>query len=222
MKLYLTSYRIPNIKALFSLFDRPAAELRGLLVMNAKEHYGSQGEAAISSTLKYLYALGFKYVEVFDLRNAALKGESLRKKLHEQDFIYVAGGSGHDIMAAINDTKVAAILKNAIDAGVVYIGESAGAIVLGPSLIGFDSIEAQGDTGSYTGEGLALIDTIIVPHNDSPDEKYAGRAPSIQDQNPGLKVLALNDNQALVTNGDLEQIVSGDDNHSRLAYQKQF
>ena len=125
-------------------------------------------------------------------------------------------------MAAINDTKVAAILKNAIDAGVVYIGESAGAIVLGPSLIGFDSIEAQGDTGSYTGEGLALIDTIIVPHNDSPDEKYAGRAPSIQDQNPGLKVLALNDNQALVTNGDLEQIVSGDDNHSRLAYQKQF
>ena len=59
MKLYLTSYRIPNIKALFSLLDRPAAELRGLLVMNAKEHYGSQGEAAISSTLKYLYALGF-------------------------------------------------------------------------------------------------------------------------------------------------------------------
>ncbi len=222
MKLYLTSYRIPNIKALFSLFDKSAAELKGLLVMNAKGHYGSQGEAAIGSTLKYLYALGFKYVEVFDLRNAALKGESLRKKLHEQDFIYVAGGNGHDIMAAINDTKVAAVLKNAIDTGAVYIGESSGAIILGPSLIGFDSAEAYGDTGSCTGEGLALIDTIIVPHNNSPDEKYAGRAPSIQAQNPGLKVLALNDNQALVISGDLEQIVSGDDNHSRLAYQKQF
>lgn len=219
MKLYLSSYRIPNKRALAKLFTKPITELSGLLIMNAKENDGAKGKRAISTTQEFLLNIGFKRVEVCDLRTLASESFDIEQKMLSQDFLYFAGGRSYELITAINDTMSSDCIKSAVKAGVVYIGESAGATVAGPSLVGFDSVEKHRHSGRSVDIGMNMVDTLIVPHNDSPYEKYRGRAPNIQAQNPGIKVLPLNDNQALVIDGDSEEIVSGDDNHSRAAYQ---
>lgn len=207
MKLYLSSYRIPEFSTCANLFDKPIGELSGLVITNAKENRSPEEQNRKFESLRHdLAGLGLAKIVFQDVRKLMRKADAA-DQLEDYNYIYAAGGNTFDLVKAITESGFEGPLRHFINEGRTYIGESAGAIAIGPSLAGFNTTDEQKDA-SIT-KGLGLIDTIIVPHNDSLDARYTDRAKYIQELNPGCNVLPLNDNQALVINGRASSVVSG-------------
>ena len=85
------------------------------------------------------------------------------------DVIYIIGGNTFYLMDMIRKYNFDKVIKNAIDNGIIYIGSSAGSIILGNSVkyaLPFD--ENNVDVKDFT--GLKVIDGIIIPHANKKEE----------------------------------------------------
>ena len=87
------------------------------------------------------------------------------KKLKNNDYIYVTGGNTFFLLQEMNRTGAGSLIKTQINAGKLFIGESAGAVVLAPD------IEYSKETDNplaapllKTFEALNVIDFYPVPH----------------------------------------------------------
>ncbi len=58
----------------------------------------------------------------------------IEQKIKENDFIYVTGGNSFYLMQELKKSGADAIIKEEIENGKLYIGESAGAIILSNSI----------------------------------------------------------------------------------------
>lgn len=91
--------------------------------------------------------------------------EIIDSKIKKNDFIFVAGGNTFFLLQELRRTGADKVLVREINKGKLYIGESAGAIVVSPD-IGYsaimDSVEKAPGLQDYT--GLNLIDFYVVPH----------------------------------------------------------
>jgi peptidase E len=194
MKLLLTSYRIPNPDKLADLLDKPIDQTVGLIVTNAKERRTPE-ERAIK-----LKALQDDLAQIGLINTAGIDLRTGTPALEDYDYVFAAGGNTFALRKAMIDTGFDEKLKEYLDNGGVYVGESAGAIAVGPSLRGFESIDNYFDGAPF--EGAGIIDAIIVPHNDSADPAYNNRYPEIQAVNPDLTVIPLGDKEEYVINTD--------------------
>lgn len=206
MKLYLSSYRIPHIEALSGLFDRSLDKLEGAILINAKDDKpAEERQQKLAALQTDLAAIGLGSTVLVDLLDHD-DARRIGRQLARFDYLYAAGGNTYSLRRAMKKSGFDFAISHLLETNQVYIGESAGALVAGRSLRGFESMDDA--SGATAWDGLGLIDTIIVPHNDSPDPRYAGRAPEIAAANPGFEVLPLNDNQALVVDHEQRQVVT--------------
>lgn len=208
MKLYLSSYRIPHSKEFFGLFDgKKPSKLTGGIIVNAKDKKPAEDrEKKLAALQDDLAGIGLKKTVLVDLVHDFSSPRAMGRKLAEYDYLYVAGGNTFDLRRAMKKSGFDTIARHLVADGQVYAGESAGAIVAGPSLRGFEHMDELANPRKVVYEGLSLIDTILVPHNDSPDERYRDRAGLIMEANPGLPVMPLNDTEAYVVNDDQQRI----------------
>lgn len=89
----------------------------------------------------------------------------IANKLERNDYIYIAGGNTFFLLQEINRSGAGNIIKDQINAGKLFIGESAGAIILA------SNIEYSKDTDDPLAapllksfEGLNVIDFYPVSH----------------------------------------------------------
>ena len=83
--------------------------------------------------------------------------------INECDIIYISGGNTFYLLNELRKSRAAQAIKNAVKAGKIYIGESAGAIVAAPdtryaTLMDENSVNVSDFTG------LNLVDFFTVPH----------------------------------------------------------
>lgn len=142
---------------------------------------------------------------VDELEISTLPYETIKSKLEENDFIYVAGGNTFFLLQELKRTGADKVLIQEINKGKLYIGESAGAIVVAPD-IGYsaemDNVEKASELKDYS--GLNLIDFYVVPHYKNWEMgKAAEKIISTYSTSIHLKVIR--DNQAiLIENGNVE------------------
>ncbi len=192
MKLYLSSYRVPQPDKLFELIGKDPSEIKGAIVTNAKDRRTSEEQALKLKNLQDdLASIGLTDTVVVNLRSSDVPFDEI-------DYVFAAGGNTFALNQAIQDTGFKDKLVNYLNSGGVYVGESAGAIVAGPSLRGFEGLDNYFEGAPFSGMGIT--GTIIVPHNDSLDPQFANRAPDIKKANPGIDVLPLNDNEDWIVN----------------------
>lgn len=208
MKLYLSSYRVPTPDDLFELLPSKPELTSTAMIINAKDDGRPEKERRqkIESARDYMVSLGL-LVTPIDLKNYANQSE-LGRDLSNFPLIYALGGNTFALRERMRLSGLDLILPELLAAGTVYFGESAGAIVVGPTLNGFGSMDDPLNLNEDM-KGVGLIDKILVPHNDSSDLKYNGRSRHIIKVNPGQEVVALNDNQAYIVNGLNSKIVTG-------------
>ena len=83
--------------------------------------------------------------------------------INECDIIYVSGGNTFYLLNELRKSCVWQAIKNAVKAGKIYIGESAGAIVASPDTRYATLMdENSAKTSDFT--GLNLVDFCVVPH----------------------------------------------------------
>ena len=89
----------------------------------------------------------------------------------------------------------------------MYGGGSAGSIVAGPTLKHFEAADDPNEAPEVILEGLGFTESVVVPHMDN--VKFKDLIHSIHDQlkADGFKTVPLTDAQALVINGNDEQVI---------------
>jgi dipeptidase E len=204
MKLYLSSYRIPTPEDFYELTGK-SENIKAAIITNAKDNRDPvESKQKTDSLLAYLGDLGVVST-LIDLRK--LNTQSVVPALQDYDVIYGHGGNTFNLRQAMAvsgfDVHALELLE---DREIVYVGESAGAIVMGSTLKGFETVDGLEEVrGDVVWDGLSLVNKVIVPHADSPD--FSDRVAPLQKMYPDA--IVLNDNQALVVNGGHSRVVSG-------------
>ena len=212
MRMYLSSYRIPVIQDLHDLLQTEFSESSVAIIVNAKDYKEKASRAYKLTLLKNdLQELGFRKVDFIDLNDSANETDLLNV-LKSYDILYVAGGSTPALRIAMSksgfDTIIPELLKTKL-----YIGESAGAYVVGPSIEVHEESDKLIGLPDLPNEGLGIIEEVIIPHADNPDcaedIKEMLRVHSAR----GRKIIALQDNQAFIIKDMQSYVVTGEDNY---------
>ena len=221
MRLYLSSYRLGDrAGALLALLG---ASGHAAIVSNALDNLPQQAREArreeVYDPARELASLGFSSAEL-DLRDFFGQKEALSKELIRYDLVWVIGGNAFTLRRAMQKSGFDTVISAMLDRDeIVYGGFSAGAVVAGPSLDGFEIMDDPGELPpGYVNEpvrdGLNLIDFAIIPHYRSPHPEAAAAERCARHFASSKRPFrALRDGEAIVwtgtragANGDLRRI----------------
>ncbi len=207
MKLYLTSYRIPDVQALCDLVGKPAGKVSVGLIPNAKDYYAFRARRVkIRLVARYLRSLGF-HVGLVDLHEKRSRRD-LADTLKKYDVLWAMGGNTFCLREAMRRSGFDKVIAGVLDAGVVFAGESAGACVAGTDLHGVELADDAEFAEKVIWEGLGLSQHYFIPHADNAD--FGPIMDEIALTRAGdPTVVMLNDNQVWIRNGDDEWKLTG-------------
>jgi dipeptidase E len=206
MKLYLSSYRVPTSDNLKALIGGNLSQLHVAVIPNAQDYYADRArDVKIKEVADYLASLGFQ-LEVVDLRDYD-DAIMLAQKLQSYELVWVMGGNTFCLSYEMQRSGFKKAIQTALDSGVVYGGESAGALIAGNSLKGVEFADEPKFAEQIVWETLNLVPSFVLPHVDN--EAFAEaiqKAREVHADDPSI--FELRDNQALVINGDSQSVTT--------------
>lgn len=208
MKLYLSSFRIPDLAALSDLVGKVPADTKVALIPNAKDYYAPRAKAVKTSEMvEYLTDLDFE-VTVVDLDDYPDNPEDLHAILSQHDLIWVRGGNTFCLREAMRSSKFDEIIGEVIKGGVVYGGDSAGACVAGIDLHGIELADDPEFAETVIWEGLNLTPHYFMPHADN--DEFAHFTEQLRnDRGDDPATVVLNDDQAWIESNGQGRVVTG-------------
>lgn len=93
------------------------------------------------------------------------KDDELYKKLLQFEIIFVVGGNTFVLLQKIRESGFDNILSKLLDNGIIYVGESAGACVMGTSIEPIHSIDKPENANLTNYNGLGYADFVFIPHS---------------------------------------------------------
>lgn len=139
---------------------------------------------------------------VDELELSTATAEEIRTKLKYNDIIYVTGGNTFFLLKELKRTGADKIIIEEVNAGKLYIGESAGAIVTAANIEyakGMDNPKKAPSLLNF--DALNLVDFYTVPHyTNFPFKKAAQKIMS--QYSSELKLLPFSNHEAIIIDGD--------------------
>lgn len=195
MKLYLSSYRIPDPGELEKLLGKPLAETRVALIPNAKDYYVERARNfKIADMTQYMGRLGLQ-VDTIDLRQFD-DTEMLKSKLTPYDLIWAMGGNTYMLRYEMRRSGFDKIAHGLLEQGIIYGGDSAGALVAGQSIAGVEAADEPEFAEEIIKDGLGLIPHVILPHVDNPE--FTGVLPTFRTLHQDKQIIELTDSQVAI------------------------
>lgn len=151
--------------------------------------------------------LGFQ-VEILDI--SACDRETAQAKIFQSKLLYVSGGNTFYLLQELKKKQLLPLIKEQIADGMVYVGESAGAVI---TVEDIDYIRLMDDK-EVAGElsdtvALKEADFYLLPHVG--EEPFAESAQSILDTyGDKLNLLPLNNRQAVLVEGEEVKVLEED------------
>ncbi len=208
MKLFLSSLGISYEQApsFVQLVGKPAYDIRLAFI---EYDDGEKGESVhVDENRIAIQALGIsvKPIDLNDYKDG-LRKEPLLHTLRGCDVIWLGGGNTYYLRWLLKETRADVIIKGLIERGKIYGGGSAGAIVAGPTLKHFEPADDPATAPELIMTGLGLTDTVVVPHWNN--EKFGPAVVKIAEKlkADGYKVQVITDSQALVIDGETQEVV---------------
>jgi dipeptidase E len=195
--------RLVLASSLSSGFPKIAAELsahaRGpnlLFVPTAAR--GEGWEPDPSTDIKPFEDLGFK-VEIFDL--AGRSGDEVEGALSRSQAVVVCGGNTFYLLHHMKESGFFDALPRYLEAGLVYVGSSAGAIVATPDIGYASTVDDRSKGGPLGDGGFGYIDRPILPHMDHEAFSEAVAVIACDFEIDGVEYHGLNEDQVLLAVG---------------------
>ncbi|MFH1088578.1 MAG: Type 1 glutamine amidotransferase-like domain-containing protein [Patescibacteria group bacterium] len=190
-KLLLTSDGFTNTKIaeeFLKLVSKPSADIKVLFIPTA----------AVTEHEKF-YANKCKE----ELLQAGVRSENLiiynldRSLSPEEkgivDVVYFTGGNTFYLIHRLRESGFDQVVKDLVQQGKVYVGVSASTVTAGPN-ISIAGPWDPNDVGMTEFAGLNLTHVIIAPHYTNEEREIIDKF----EQESGLKVLRISDNQAFM------------------------
>lgn len=126
-------------------------------------------------------------------------------QLTNTDFIYITGGNSFFLLQELKRTGADVLITEAIKSGKIYIGESAGAIIVAKNIDyikSMDTIRQAPNLNNH--DALALTEFSIVPHyTNVPFKKIAQKI--VENYAETLSLIPISNNEAvLISNNKIE------------------
>jgi len=205
MKLYLSSYRIPTPDDLSFLLGKPLNEVSVALIPNAKDYYSELAwKFKVNDIVTYMEQFGL-HVVIVDLREYS-NASMLRDKLADFDLIWAMGGNTFVLRYEMKRSGFDKIIGELLSRGIVYGGDSAGALVVGLSLAGIEKADQPEFAKEIIKDGIGLVKAHILPHVDNPE--FMEITPIFKDLHKTDEIIELKDSQAVVFDGDKRYIAT--------------
>ncbi len=215
MRLFVSSYRAGSYpKKLVELFGK---NTKLAVITNAKDYKTSQErKIKVGEILEFFSNLGLKPDEI-DLRQYFDDSSGLKERLRGYTSIWLAGGNTFLLRRALRQSGLEPLLSDWVRKNEVVLGgDSAGAVIVGPTLKGAENesdpeddpyFKADGYSHDVIWEGLDYINYVPVPHYKSADygpiiDKYIK---DLERQRVPYKTMT--DDQAIIINGDKEEFL---------------
>ncbi|MDU2063237.1 MAG: Type 1 glutamine amidotransferase-like domain-containing protein [Sporomusaceae bacterium] len=156
----------------------------------------------VSAGRKALEKMG---LTIDELEISTATADEIHAKIKNNDFIYVTGGNTFYLLQELKRTGADKIIIDEVNAGKLYIGESAGAMVASANVEyakGMDSIKKAPNLESLA--ALGLVEFYPVPHYTNPP--FAKSAQKIIDTySSTLQLIPISNKDALlVTNNEVK------------------
>lgn len=200
-KLFLTSIFAQVADKLAPLVPNPKG-MKAAFIPTARDPYEKSPWADID--FHKLQEIGFE-TAMYDIKGKT--EEQIYNDLKKFDVIFVCGGNTFYLLYHARQSGFDKAVIRLIDEGKVYIGSSAGSLLVGPSLEpikNLDKISAAPELKSLV--GLNIVNIIVLPHFDT--EKYRERnEKALRDYKDQFKMIAINDDQAVIVEGDNYKVV---------------
>jgi len=158
-----------------------------LYITTASDGENDSDKSWMDEEYETILDLGFSKENIYEFKIG-------QKEININDFdvIYMMGGNTFYLMDMIRKYNFDTVIKKAMDNGIIYIGSSAGSIILGNSVeyaLPFD--ENNVDLKDFS--GLRIIDGIIIPHANR-KEKFISKVK----ENIGEKLFLLYDENGII------------------------
>lgn len=143
-----------------------------------------------------------------DLEVSTTSEDEAKKVIENADILYLSGGNSFYLLQELKKKNLLELIKKRVEADMVYIGESAGAIIAGPNIEYskyMDEISEGPELTSY--DALNIVDFYLVPHYG--EEPFVKEAKKIVGLYGEVLDLVAIDNQSavVVTNGNFIYIL---------------
>ena len=200
VRLYLSSSGLPHPAELAALLGRASlASAKVGLIPNAREHRTPDDtHEEVLKAAAELAALELE-VELLDLREQT--EETMPSALAGLDLLWVIGGDLSCLRYRMRRAGFDRAGASAVEQGLVYAGESAGAIVAGPSLSSFPALDDSDAVEERISDGLRFVPFVVVPHWRAPGFEESAPAALRAARELGFEAIPLEDGQALVVDG---------------------
>lgn len=202
-KMYLTSVGLGKLP---SILPKPPSETKVAFVPTAADTYIDKW--FIDVDIKKLNDFGFHITQI-DIKDK--DEQQLEKELDGFDVVYVAGGNSFYLLEKVYESGFDKVIKKLMDNGIVYVGASAGAVIVCPTIEPVTELDDPSKAPNLKSKnGLNLIDFVILPHYGK--EKYIDKYKKIMDmyQNKGYEMKTLTDQQAVIVEGNNYRIIDTD------------
>jgi dipeptidase E len=206
-KLFLYSLALSPVQAghLTRLIGKEPAEITFALIENAADVIPNSSEW-LGGFRMMLESNGYQ-LERFDLRDWKNKKEQLRQQLLSKDVIWLGGGNTFYLRWILKHTGVDKVIQDFVNNGKVYAGWSAGAVVAGPTLKYFESMDDTGQSPEMIFDGMHLTNTVVVPHLDNKEFAEDALMTNCNLLHDGYQTITLRDNQVLLIDGGKFQVI---------------
>ena len=127
--------------------------------------------ASLTESVKFYVGAGRKALEklgltVDELEISKATTEEISDKLRKNDYIYITGGNTFYLLQELKKTGVDKIIKEQVSLGKLYIGESAGSMIMSPNIEyvkSMDDLKKAPDLDSL--DSLNMVDFYPLPHH---------------------------------------------------------
>ena len=158
--MILTSSLYESIELVKKFLDKNTESKKILFIPTATNV--DEYKKYIYLTQKAFEDFGYE-VENFDV--SIFSEEIVKEKLSEAKTVFISGGNTFYLLQELKRKNLTSYLKERIENGLLYIGESAGSVIAAPDIEYASIVDDKTlatELNDYT--GLNLVDFYIVPH----------------------------------------------------------
>ena len=162
--------------------------------------------ASIPEKVVFYVEAGKKALEklgltVDELEISTATSEEITNKLQKNEYIYISGGNTFFLLQELKRTGADKIIADQVNSGKIYIGESAGSMIVSPNVEyakDLDDSKKAPDLISF--DALHLLDFYPLPHHTNfPFKKAVEKI--ISKYAAGLKLYPISNSQAILVEG---------------------
>ena len=192
-----------NKAALLGLFNKHD-NLSVAVIPTAWDTYPSERKATeIEQQLVVFKQWGFS-TSLLEL--TTVNGPDLKQRLTGKDLVWVMGGNSFYLNYFIHKSGFSGIVKDFLGNGMVYGGESAGAVVAGATLHGVEKVDDPKESPEVVWEGMGLVSSGVLPHWGW--EKYRELIQSAKSEMVKFSpVITINNDDAIIFIDDTYEII---------------